>query len=365
MTTPLTNVKLTGRERVNRMFERRDHDRTPRHDTFWTDTIERWRGEGLDGDDSAVLDLLGSDFHNACWYWPAPFADETVLEEDEQTKVVRDRQGKTVRLWKHRMGTPEHLDFGCQSRDDWEQQYKPRLLERGVAVDVPRAIREYHHARERNRWAYLAGIEGFEATRALVGDEIAMIAMAEDPEWIKDISDTYAELSIRSYQAIIDAGAQPDGLWTYGDMAFNHATMCSPAMYRELILPGHRRLCDFAHTHGMKFIYHTDGNVNGVIDIYLEAGFDCLQPLEAKADMDIRTLCPRYGDRLAFFGNIDVMVMATNDREVIEAEIVSKFAAGMATRGYAYHSDHSVPPSVNWDTYRFIIDCVEKHGSYD
>ena len=33
----------------------------------------------------------------------------------------------------------------------------------------------------------------------------------------------------------------------------------------------------------MKFIYHTDGNVNAVLPLYLEAGFDCLQPLEAKA----------------------------------------------------------------------------------
>ena len=80
--------------------------------------------------------------------------------------------------------------------------------------------------------------------------------------------------------------------------------------------------------------------------------------------MDIRNLAPRYGDRLAMFGNIDVMILDSNDRERIEEEIRSKFAAGMATRGYAYHSDHSVPPTVSWDTYRFIIQCVEKYGQY-
>jgi uroporphyrinogen-III decarboxylase len=114
----------------------------------------------------------------------------------------------------------------------------------------------------------------------------------------------------------------------------------------------------------MKIIYHTDGNVNGVMPLYLEAGFDCLQPLEAKAGMDIRALCPQYGDRLAFMGNIDIMAMMNNDRERIEAEIVAKFAAGMATHGYAYHSDHSIPPQVSWETYRFIISLIDQHGCY-
>jgi len=36
----------------------------------------------------------------------------------------------------------------------------------------------------------------------------------------------------------------------------------------------------------------------------------------------------------------------------------------MATRGYAYHSDHSVPPQVSWDTYRAIIGFVERYGTY-
>src|SRR5262249_54392309 len=140
---------------------------------------------------------------------------------------------------------------------------------------------------------------------------------------------------------------------------------CSPRMYKELIWPDHKRLADWAHAHRMKFIYHTDGDVNGVMDLYLAAGFDALQPLEAKASMDIRKLCPKYGDRISFFGNVDVMIMGTNDRVKIEEEVRSKLAAGMATKGYIYHSDHSVPPLVSWDTYQFVIQLVEEFGRYE
>ena len=109
---------------------------------------------------------------------------------------------------------------------------------------------------------------------------------------------------------------------------------------------------------------HTDGDVIGVMDLYLAAGFDCLQPLECKAGMDIRNLRPKYCDQHSFFCNVDVMVLMTNDRARIEAEVKAKFAAGMAAKSYIYHSDHSVPPQVSPETYQFITTLLDKYGSY-
>ena len=357
---------MTGRERMNRMFARQDHDRVPRHESFWPETITRWQGEGLNGDQRTVLDMLPTDLHGLCWCWPAPFAgEEKVISIDEQTRVVRDAQGKLVRYWRDRSGTPEHMGFDCDSREKWELVYKPALLNSGLQVDPEAARRQYRIARKAGRWCHLTGVEPFEQTRALMGDELTAIAMIEEPDWVVDVAVTFTNAMLRNYDAIMATGIEPDGLWTYGDMAYNHATFCSPAMYRELIWPQHKRLADWAHAHNLKCIYHTDGDVNGVMDLYIAAGFDCLQPLEAKANMDIRRLLPQYGKQLAMFGNIDVMIMATNDHDAIEAQIASKLAAGKAHKAYVYHSDHSVPPSVTWDTYRFILDCVDRHGSYD
>ncbi|MBI4024095.1 MAG: hypothetical protein HY360_03885, partial [Verrucomicrobia bacterium] len=90
---------LTSRERMTRMLERRDHDRVPRHDGYWPETIERWKGEGLDGDYQTVLRLLGGDISGVCWSWPVPFPNRNeVLAEDERTKVVRGSLGKVERV---------------------------------------------------------------------------------------------------------------------------------------------------------------------------------------------------------------------------------------------------------------------------
>lgn len=359
------NATLSSQERVNRAFDRRDHDRVPRHESFWGETIERWQKEGLNGDTRTVLDLLGSDFHGLNWCWPQAFpGQDEVVKLDAETRVVRDGNGKLVRYWRGKSGTPEHLGFDCDSREKWETKYKPALLDAGLQVDPEAIKRAFRIGRQKGKWCHLTGVESFEETRSLMGDAITLVAMAEDPDWVRDVSQTFTDVMLRNLDAAMAAGIQPDGLWIYGDMAFNHATMCSPRMYKELIWPDHKRLADWAHAHRMKFIYHTDGDVNGVLDLYVAAGFDAFQPIEAKANMDIRKLCPKYGDRLAMFGNIDVMIMGSNDRAKIEEEIKSKLAAGMATKGYIYHSDHSVPPLVSWDTYQFVIECVNRYGAY-
>ena len=356
---------MTGRERVNRMFARQDQDRVPRHDSFWPETVARWQREGLKGDHYDVLRLLGSDFETLCWSWPAPYPRQReVLSQDHETETVRDAWGGVTRVWKGRSGTPEHIGFGCDSREVWEKTYRPAMLSAPLQVDPRLALARYREARMLGKWTHLTGVEGFEALRRLIGDETSLIAMIEDPEWIRDIVNVHTQIVLRSYEALLSAGFEPDGLWIYGDMAYNHSTMCSPAMYRDLVWPSHQQLASWAHDHGMRVIYHTDGRASGVLDLYLEAGFDCLQPMEAKAGMNVCEIAPTYGDRLALFGNIDVMKMGTNNLELIEEEIRTKFAAGKATRGYAYHSDHSVPPQVTWETYQAIIEMVERHGGY-
>jgi uroporphyrinogen-III decarboxylase len=59
------------------------------------------------------------------------------------------------------------------------------------------------------------------------------------------------------------------------------------------------------------------------------------------------------------------MVTGAGDRGQVEHEVRSKLAAGMAHLGYGFHSDHSVPPSVGWETYQFIIELVDRYGNYE
>jgi uroporphyrinogen decarboxylase len=72
----------------------------------------------------------------------------------------------------------------------------------------------------------------------------------------------------------------------------------------------------------------------------------------------------RWGDRLAFMGNIDARLFQSNDLAGLEVEIRTKIPPAMRGGGYVYHSDHSVPPGTRLDTYRFALDLAQCYGRY-
>jgi uroporphyrinogen decarboxylase len=86
--------------------------------------------------------------------------------------------------------------------------------------------------------------------------------------------------------------------------------------------------------------------------------------IEVKAGMDLLKLYRDYGERIAFMGGIDVRVLYTNDRAQIDAELQKKIPTVMQNYGYVLHSDHSIPYTVYYDTYRYFVGRGLSLGTY-
>jgi len=356
---------MTSRERVDRALSRREADRVPRAESFWPETIPLWRAQGMpDGADPA--ELFGYDITGAGWvnHEARPGYIE-VLSENDEWVTRKDGHGAILRYWKHKSGTPEHVAFTVDSREAWEA-HKRALLEVpiGNRVDADGVLAAQASARERGQWFCWGGVECFEMAKDIIGHERMCTAGLDDPEWMADVYMTLADLAVEALDHLESRGVTYDGAWMYGDIAYNHGPFLSPRMYRDLVMPAHARQMGWFKERGLKLIYHTDGDFRPLIPSFLEDGIDCFQPLEAKAGIDVRELKPRYGDRVAFMGNIDVMVLLTNDREAIEAEVAAKVPLAMQGGGYIYHSDHSIPPGVTWDTYRFLMSLLDRYGRF-
>lgn len=357
---------MDSHERVNRTLKHKEADRIPRADSYWPEVVPQWHKEGL-SKDANVSDLFDFDIVGAGWNnsQAKPGFTETI-EENEQSITRKDGNGAILRYWKGKSGTPEHIGFTVNSRETWGV-LKRDLLAAPISqrVDANGALQRMKYARQNRRWFCWAGVECFEIAKDVLGHEQLCVAMAEDPEWAKDVFDTETAVAIEALNHLERSGLVFDGAWIYGDIAFNHAPFCSPQMYRDLVMPAHQRQVGWFKDRGLPVIYHTDGNFHPLIPPMLEIGIDCFQPLEAKAGMDVRDLKRRFGNNASFMGNIDATVLLTNDREMIEAEVASKIPMAKIGGGYIYHSDHSIPPGVTWQTYQFLMSLVEKHGRYE
>jgi uroporphyrinogen decarboxylase len=71
------------------------------------------------------------------------------------------------------------------------------------------------------------------------------------------------------------------------------------------MLPAWKAQVTSAHDLGVPVFFHSDGNLNAVLPLIVEAGFDGLQCLEPGAGMDIRAIKAQYGEALCLMGNVD------------------------------------------------------------
>jgi uroporphyrinogen decarboxylase len=111
-------------------------------------------------------------------------------------------------------------------------------------------------------------------------------------------------------------------------------------------------------------LLHTDGLVESLIPLLIEAGVNILQPIEIKAGMDLLKVKKAYGDKLTLVGGMNVLTMVSNDLELIRHELEAKIPIVMENSGYILQVDHSCPGEVNYETYKYFIETGLKLGTY-
>jgi uroporphyrinogen decarboxylase len=355
---------MTSKERVKAVFEGRLPDRVPIQDGYWDEALERWKGEGMPPEAAATRESIGEYFDTEIRMIsidPSFLLEERLLEEDDRyvTRVTKD--GNVLKSIKGKTSTPGLLSFPVDSRDDWER-LKPRL--RLVEGRLPQNLASlYSQFVNRNRFITATVHDPYEASWSKLGPTFLMEAMKTDPDLVDDVFKTITDLDIAVCEDLFARGYEVDGAWIWGDIAYSKGTFFSPQMYMEMLYPYHKRLIGYFVDRGLPVVYHSDGDIRAVIPLLIEAGVRCLQPLEAKAKMDLLELKRQYGDRLVFMGNIDFEKIARG-RDEAEEEIRLKVGKGKEGGGYIYHSDHSVPPTVSLETYRWVLELVKEYGRY-
>jgi len=132
-----------------------------------------------------------------------------------------------------------------------------------------------------------------------------LMGMAMDPDWVKDMVMTYANLLVALMEILFAEEGKPDGIWFYEDMGFKERPFMSPDMYREIIKPAHARTFAYAHARHLPVIVHSCGFVEPLLADLVDAGLDCLQVMEVKAGMDPLRIKRNFGDDIVLFGGMD------------------------------------------------------------
>lgn len=347
-------------------------DRRPNHELgAWPQTRVRWQAEAPDAvrgfawDWFAGEDALGLDrriFIPVNFGFIPPYEPET-LERTGRYEIARNAKGIVTKALLEgsvgggRMCMDQYLAWPIASPDDWpdvRRRLEPALPER-YPPDLDARCAEWRRRTSPLVLGRNCAANGFFwRARELMGTEAVCRAWYDHPALMHAIMEHFAHLVIETARPVLERTAV-DYFVLNEDMSMKGGPLLSPATYREFIFPHLRRMVDFFRAHGTRyFAVDTDGDPTALIPLLMDAGVDTLWPIERAAGVSPQGLRARFGRGLRLWGGVDKRVLSQG-RDAIRAhlrELVPLVEEG----GFIPTVDHTVPPDVSWDHFRYYMD---------
>jgi len=188
------------------------------------------------------------------------------------------------------------------------------------------------------------------------------VILRRNPDFVRRMVKYYEEIYLATIHATADAG-MPAFVYS-DDMGHKSGPQMPPRVLDEFFGPSLRRICEEAHKRGIKIIIHSCGNVNLLLDLFAEWGFDGVHSLEPTAGIDLAEVKQRLGKRMCIFGNMDIShVLSEGTREEVEAAVKSMLKAAALDGGFimAMTNSHN---AVKVENTRWMIEYTHRYGTY-
>ena len=278
---------------------------------------------------------------------------EVVLEVSEEYVISRDAMGRRMKLMKGMATLPLPMDHPVQNMDDWIKIKSHYEFSESRFENDWQEVALNH--REEGRVVTVSIPGGFDEPRQLMGEEGLCLAYYEQPELIHDMLTTIGDTALQVLDHV-SAKVQIDMLSVHEDMAGKSGPLAGPIQVKEFIHPYYRKIWDMLQNRGTRlFDQDSDGDMNPVIDDFLDAGVNVMHPMEVAAGMDVVAVREKYGSRLAFYGGLDKHVIRRSKEEIL-AELEYKIPPLVRSGGCVLALDHRIPNGTPLENYRFYIE---------
>jgi len=351
---------MTERERFLKYMRFEPVDRIPLMEMgVWDETLERWHHEGLPTwvtNLRQLEDYLDLDrSFNVNWLpisqevYP-PFEPE-VLEDQGDVLLIRDERGIVFRQQKRHKTIPEFVEFPIRDAEDYER-LRPRLDGNSPGRYAEDFDEDLHWRRQRGEIIGVNFRSLFGFPRNYMGVEAWCMAFYDQPDLVRRMIADRVRFAKDVFARAMSAGGV-DFVQVWEDMAYKTASLISPALVREFMLPGYLEVVDFLRAGGVKLIMvDCDGRVDELLGIWLEAGMDGCHPCEVAAGSDPVELRRRF-PHVSLMGGLDKRRIAAGP-EGIDAEL-KRVQPLLKEGAYIPMLDHFVPPDVSYENYLLYV----------
>jgi len=279
--------------------------------------------------------------------------------EEIGENLYRDEWGVVRKRGREAYPIPLEDQAPIKTRQDLQRYVAPPPITSNRFDTLHKAVERF-----KDKKAIIVKIrDAFSTPRDLRGYSALLMDVILDPRLVQDLVNLTIEHSLAVGLEAIRLGAEI--VVTGDDYADNSGPLMSPQHFQELFLPGIRTLVGRLKESGAYFIKHTDGNIMPLIDMFIETGIDCIDPIDPLAGMDIVEVKARYGSKVALKGNIDcVQTLCYRSKEEVVQEVrecISKVSLG---GGHIISSSNTIHSGVRPENYEAMLEAIHEYGTY-
>jgi len=365
---------MNARDRWLQTILFKNSDKVPLHPGSGREsTLKRWKQEGLPDDikdpaEYAYRLVGGKDpwdqFGEGFWVNERmiPQFEEKVLEQRERSIIVQDWKGNiceistayTLAYLRNPIDFVTRRWISCpvENEKDWEamkQRYDPNDPSR-----MPKDAAQKAKRLQNRTWPLGFSFPGpFWQLREWLGFENLCMLFHDNIQLVQEMIDFWeafiTQLLENAFQYIV-----PDYIRINEDMAFKGFSMISPAMVRQYLFPTWKKWGQQIHATGCPvYSVDSDGFIEELIPIWIEAGINACEPIEIAAGCDIIKFRDLFGKEMAYIGGVDKRKIAQGGN-VIKKEI-DYLKPVIEEGGYIPGCDHGVPADVPWEHYVYYV----------
>ena len=329
---------MTPRERILTALKRQTPDRPPTFEWFIDESI----GQALTGstDPIDIVERLNIDAINIRADYAKKLIDESTISDEWGT--VRKLTGDCIPA----ITVSPIADITKQAEyqfPDPEAPHRFATLERAVKrFDVFRGI-------------VLNLRDGFSDMRDLLGYENALMGMLLEPDHFSALLRRSIDYNLRLAE-LAKSRFGCDIVATTDDVANADGMLLRPETYFQMIAPEFKRVIAGYKELGYTCIKHCDGNVDAVIDFWIESGIDCLDPIDPAGGYTLGDMKSQYGDRICLKGNVDCTgALCTGTPEEVRQEVRSCIDGG-GPDGLIVSSSNTIHRGVKPENYAAMLE---------
>ncbi len=249
----------------------------------------------------------------------------------------------------------------AKTLEDIENYNWPAPMAEGRFDAAAAAIKKYG-----DKYAIVADLETsfFETSWYLMGMEKMLMDLAMGEEHVFALFDKIMKINTEIGCKLIEMGV--DIIWAGDDFGTQRGMMISPDMWRKVFKPRIKWMfAEFRKVNPkIKIAWHSCGSIIPIIEDFAEIGLDILNPIQPLAEgMDPQFLKDNYGDKLCFFGGIDIQnLMPKGTPSEIKKEVKRRMSILGKGGGYIVAPAHNIQDDTSVENIEAFFEAVMEYG---